>query len=131
MHVDGRQWLLLVIRFPGLNDSRAMKDYATKRGLAIFSTDVSSDDWRGIGASTIIRRTMWRLNRQKKGIILFHDTKYATAAAVPGLLRALKKGGYKVVHIVPKKAYDSLESAEARTSEPATIAGIATSPGPF
>lgn len=119
-------------RFPGLNDSRAMKAYAEKRGLAIFSTDVSSDDWRGIGASTIIRRTMSRLHRQQKGIILLHDTKYGTAAAVPGLLRALKKGGYKVVHIVPKRTYTSLESADARTvaPEPATIAGITTGPGP-
>lgn len=108
-------------RFPGLNDSTAMMNYAANRGFGIFSTDVSSDDWRGIGPSTIIRRTMSRLLFHKKGIILFHDTKYATAAAVPVLLKELKKRGYKIVHIVPRETYETLESAGV---EQATVAGI-------
>mgnify|MGYP000044190309 CR=1 FL=1 len=112
-------------RFPGLNDSRAMKAYAAKRGLAIFSIDISSDDWRGIGASTIIRRTMARARRHTKGIIIFHDTKYATASALPQLLRALKRGGFKIVHVVPKTPYSALESA---SGEQATVAGIASKP---
>ncbi len=113
-------------RFPGLNDSNVMKAYATKRGYAIFSTDVSSDDWRGIGATTIIQRTMSRLNQKQSGIILFHDTKFATAAAVPAFLRALKKGGYKIVHIVPVNNYGSLQSAAAENggAELATIAKL-------
>jgi peptidoglycan/xylan/chitin deacetylase (PgdA/CDA1 family) len=119
-------------RFPGLNDSKIMKAYASERGYAIFSTDVSSDDWRGIGANTIIRRTMARLKQKKSGIILFHDTKFATAAAVPALLRALKKSGYKIVHIVPESTYGSLKSADAGTgaAEHATIAKLAKSSQP-
>lgn len=115
-------------RFPGLNDSKIMKEYASKRGYAIFSTDVSSDDWRGIGASSIIRRTMARLHQKKSGIILFHDTKYATAAAVPALLQALKKGGYKIVHIVPEHNYGSLESVNAGSAgaEQSTVATLTT-----
>jgi peptidoglycan/xylan/chitin deacetylase (PgdA/CDA1 family) len=113
-------------RFPGLNDSNIAKAYATKRGYAIFSTDVSSDDWRGIGANTIIRRTMARLNQKQSGIILFHDTKFATATAVPALLRALKKGGYKIVHIVPENTYGTVKSVEAEIggAEQATIAKL-------
>jgi len=116
-------------RFPGLNDSKIMKAYATKRGYAIFSTDVSSDDWRGIGANTIIQRTMSRLKQKQGGIILFHDTKIATAAAIPGLLLALKKGGYKIVHIVPERTYGSVKSADAGAgaAEQAMIAKLATS----
>lgn len=113
-------------RFPGLNDSKAMKAYAAKRGLAIFSTDISSDDWRGIGPKTIIGRTMARTRRQSKGIIIFHDTKHATASALPRLLRALKKGGYKIVHIVPKTPFSALESA---SGEQATVAGMPAKPG--
>jgi len=111
-------------RFPGLNDSKAMMAYAARRGYAIFSTDVSSDDWRGIGARTIIRRTMARLNRQKRGIILFHDTKYATAAALPAFLKALKSSGYKIVHIVPDQTYEALKSVEPGEPEAATVAGL-------
>lgn len=118
-------------RFPGLNHSKAMNAYAEKRGYAIFSTDVSSDDWRKIGASTIIRRTMARLKQKKRGIILFHDTKKTTATALPKLLDALKKGGYKVVHIVPKRTYGTVQSASAEVnstmSQQATIAEL-TSP---
>ena len=102
-------------RFPGLNDSNRLNAYAANRGYAIFSTDVSSDDWRGISANTIVRRTMARLNQKQGGIILFHDTKNATAAAIPALLQALKKGGYKIVHIVPKRSYGSVKSADARS----------------
>jgi len=115
-------------RFPGLNDSKIMKAYAAKRGYAIFSTDVSSDDWRGIGANTIIRRTMSRLHQKQSGIILFHDTKYATAAAIPALLQALKKGGYKIVHIVPEHTYGAVKSADAGAdaAEQATVAELTT-----
>ena len=35
-------------------------------------------------------------------IILVHDFKHHTAEALPELLRQLKAGGYKVVHMVPK-----------------------------
>ena len=117
-------------RFPGLNHSKAMKAYAEQRGYAIFSTDVGSDDWRGIGANTIIRRTMARLKQKKSGIILFHDTRRATAAALPMFLKALKKGGYKVVHIVPKHTYGTVQAVDANstTSEQATVARL-TSPG--
>jgi peptidoglycan/xylan/chitin deacetylase (PgdA/CDA1 family) len=117
-------------RFPGLNHSKVMKAYAEQRGYAIFSTDVGSDDWRGIGASTIIRRTMVRLKQKGGGIVLFHDTKSATAAALPSFLKALKKGGYKVVHIVPKRTYGTVVSAKADSapSELDTVA-ILTPPG--
>jgi len=114
-------------RFPGLNDSSEMKEYAEKRGIAIFSTDVSSDDWRGIGAQTIIRRTMARLRHQTKGILLFHDTKHATATALPAFLRALKDGGYKVVHIVSRSNYMSLENVSIEQS---TLAGVPTGSTP-
>ena len=79
-------------RFPGLNDSTALNAYAANRGYAIFSTDVSSDDWRGISANTIVRRTMARLKQKQSGIILFHDTKNATAAAIPALLQMFSLG---------------------------------------
>jgi len=105
-------------RFPGLNHSKVMKAYAERRGYAIFSTDVGSDDWKKIGARTIIQRTMARLKQKKGGIVLFHDTKRATAAALPKFLKALKNGGYKVVHIVPKRTYGSIQAVDAKGTSP-------------
>lgn len=105
-------------RFPGLNDSKAMKQYASTRGFAVFSTDISTDDWRGIGPSTIIQRTMSRTKRKSKGIMIFHDTKWATAKALPRLLRVLKERGYKIVHIVPKKTYASPQQANSASTAP-------------
>jgi peptidoglycan/xylan/chitin deacetylase (PgdA/CDA1 family) len=45
---------------------------------------------------------MAKLQKRGKGIILMHDFRPATAEAMPELLRQLKAGGYKVVHMVPK-----------------------------
>jgi len=44
---------------------------------------------------------MERIEAAHGGIVLFHDTKKQTAAMLPAFLRALKRGGYRVVHIVP------------------------------
>lgn len=105
-------------RFPGLNHTKEMKAYASERGYAIFSTDVSSDDWLGVGPRTIIRRTMYRLKRTNGGIILFHDTKYSTARALPAFLKALKAGGYKIVHIVPEQTYVELQDTKVVSANP-------------
>ncbi len=112
-------------RFPGLKDSKAMIAHAARQNYAVFSTDVTSDDWRGIGPRTIIRRTMTRLRRQNGGIVLFHDTKRATATALPGLLKALKKDGYRIVHIVPHQTYDALRDVPTTgVPEAATVADL-------
>ena len=44
---------------------------------------------------------MRRLARRGGGIVLLHDTHASTAAMLPAFLRALKAGGYKIVHAVP------------------------------
>ncbi|MCG8561796.1 MAG: polysaccharide deacetylase family protein [Hyphomicrobiales bacterium] len=98
-------------RFPGLNHTRKLKDYLGTRDTAVFSCDIATDDWRGIGPRTILRRTLARLRRKGRGIVLFHDTKSSTAKALPKLLRALKQGGYRIVHIVPREAPAPVPSA--------------------
>lgn len=100
-----RQPIARFFRFPGMRDTPELKRYAAERGIAIISTDISSDDWMGIGPRAIIQRTMARLAKRGRGIILFHDRKPATATALPGLLRALKQKGYRIVHIVSRKPF--------------------------
>lgn len=100
-------------RYPGLNDTRKLNAYLSAKNIAVFSCDIPTDDWRGIGWQAILQRTLVWLRRRGRGIILLHDTKAATAKALPALLVALKKGGYKVVHIVPRKPYDAVPPAVA------------------
>jgi peptidoglycan/xylan/chitin deacetylase (PgdA/CDA1 family) len=42
-----------------------------------------------------------RVETNRGGIVLFHDTRAQTAAMLAGFLRALKNRGYRVVHVVP------------------------------
>jgi peptidoglycan-N-acetylglucosamine deacetylase len=46
-------------------------------------------------------------------VLLLHDIQARTAAALPAILRGLKQGGFKVVHVAP--ASDS-EAKTATTS---------------
>jgi hypothetical protein len=70
----------------------------------------------------VIKSVMSQLEKHGKGIILMHDFKRHTAEALPELLRQLKAGGYKVVHMVPKgevttvQKYDQILAHEDKLS---------------
>lgn len=89
-------------RFPYLRDTRALLKYVTKRNLTTFDVDVVSGDTDGYGVKRMVRATMSRLRKRGRGILLFHDIKKVTTRALPHILTALHKEGYKVVHVVPK-----------------------------
>jgi peptidoglycan/xylan/chitin deacetylase (PgdA/CDA1 family) len=88
-------------RFPGLAHTRALRDHLAGLGIAVFSADVMGDDWTGISADAIRARVMRRLLAWHGGIVLLHDTKLATDAMLPALLRDLEENGFHLVHIVP------------------------------
>ena len=66
----------------------------------------------------VIKTVMAKLQKLGKGIVLMHDFQQATASAAPELLKQLKDGGYKVVHITgktptePKKEYVDMVTKE-------------------
>lgn len=98
-------------RFPGLHDYEQMNKYLSDRHIANFSVDIVPGDTNGFSPARIIRNTLSQLRRRGKGILLLHDIKPATAAALPRLLSALKARGYKIVHIVPKKPFEPVPIA--------------------
>jgi peptidoglycan-N-acetylglucosamine deacetylase len=100
-------------RYPGLNDSTELNDYLAERNIAIISCDIGTDDWKGIGPSEIVARTLKRLERSGKGIVLFHDTKRATVEALPVLLDELARRGYRIVNIVPKSRDATIRAVNA------------------
>ena len=72
---------------------------------------------------------MTALAKNGKGILLMHDFQHVTAEAMPELLRQLKAGGYKIVHMVPKDPvttlanYDEMVRAKDKATRPATTRG--------
>jgi len=59
-----------------------------------------------------------RIDREKRGILLLHDTKQQTAAMLPALLRELKQRGYKIVALAPGESPPPTRPApEGWTSE--------------
>lgn len=88
-------------RFPDLQHPPQLLAYLAERNIATFSTDLDSFDFKLHKPEQVIKSVMSKLEKHGKGIILMHDFQRSTAEALPELLRQLKAGGYKVVHLVP------------------------------
>jgi peptidoglycan/xylan/chitin deacetylase (PgdA/CDA1 family) len=95
-------------RFPDLQQPRDAMTYLGTRNIAIFSTDIDSFDFKLHRPEDVVKSAMTKLAKNGKGIVLMHDFQHATAEAVPELLRQLKAGGYKIVHLVPKEPVTTL-----------------------
>jgi peptidoglycan/xylan/chitin deacetylase (PgdA/CDA1 family) len=95
-------------RFPQLQHGAGAVAYLGSRNVAIFSCDVDSFDFRAKGATQIINSVMTKIEKSGKGIVLMHDFQKHTAEALPLLLRRLKAGGYKVVHMKAKAPLQTL-----------------------
>ena len=88
-------------RFPGFASSPALLDWLKARGIVVFGADVWASDWNAMTPGFELKRLMHRIAKVGHGIVLLHDTKAETARMLPAFLRALKKGGYRIVHVVP------------------------------
>jgi peptidoglycan/xylan/chitin deacetylase (PgdA/CDA1 family) len=109
-------------RFPALQHPPQLMSYLAERNVGVFSTDIDSRDFKLHKPEDVIKSVMSQLEKHGKGIILMHDFKQHTAEAMPELIRQLKAGGYKVVHMVPKgevttvPKYDEMLSHEDKLS---------------
>jgi peptidoglycan/xylan/chitin deacetylase (PgdA/CDA1 family) len=123
-------------RFPYLLQSPQALSYLAERNIAIFSTDIDSRDFRLHKPEDVIKSVMAQLEKHGKGIVLMHDFHRNTAEALPELIRQLKDGGYKIVHMVPKGELTSLPKYDdmvrqkyklsANTARPENRVGHAT-----
>ncbi|MEM7694371.1 MAG: polysaccharide deacetylase family protein [Pseudomonadota bacterium] len=86
-------------RFPYLADSRVLRSAIRSRGSVIIDVDIDSKDYFKTSGSRVLARTMARLRKRGRGIILFHDIHARTASMLPDLLATLRREGYKVVHL--------------------------------
>jgi peptidoglycan/xylan/chitin deacetylase (PgdA/CDA1 family) len=88
-------------RFPGFGRNKDVESWMAARNMASFGADLWASDWNPMTPDQQLKQVMGRLKETGGGIVLMHDTKQQTAAMVPAFLRALKAGGYRVVHIEP------------------------------
>ncbi len=86
-------------RFPYLKRSSAVQTYLSKKGFLTVGVDIDSSDWKHTNGASIVNSVLGQLKYRKRGIILFHDIKRATARVLPRLLGELKRRGYRVVHL--------------------------------
>jgi peptidoglycan/xylan/chitin deacetylase (PgdA/CDA1 family) len=104
-------------RFPYLQDSPETIKYLASRNQAVFSTDLDSFDFKGGRPETMIARVMRNLKKRGKGILLFHDIQKTTARAMPQLLKELKKGGFKIVHLTSKEPATTLPAHDEKVAK--------------
>ncbi|MCL8382010.1 polysaccharide deacetylase family protein [Xanthobacter aminoxidans] len=89
-------------RFPGFASTPQLLAYLETKGIAVFGADLWASDWNVMTPEAELDLVMKRLDAAGGGIVLFHDTKPYTAAMIPAFLKALKRNGYSIVHMVPK-----------------------------
>jgi peptidoglycan/xylan/chitin deacetylase (PgdA/CDA1 family) len=87
-------------RFPGFASSPALLERLERRGITVFGADLWASDWSRISPSEELALVLGRIEANRGGIVLLHDTKARTAAMLPAFLRALKVRGYRIVHVV-------------------------------
>ncbi len=95
-------------RFPDLQQPPQLLEYLGTRNIATFSTDIDTFDFKMRKPDDVVKSIMTKLAKNGKGIVLMHDFQHATAEAMPEILRQLKAGGYKIVHMVPKQPVTTL-----------------------
>ncbi len=115
-------------RFPALQHPPTMVTYLGNRNVAIYSCDVDSFDFRAKNADKIVETVMGKLDKNGKGIILMHDFQKHTAEALPLLLRKLKAGGYKVVHMRAKAQLQTIASYDEALAKDSKLPTVSARP---
>jgi hypothetical protein len=90
-------------RVPGLGRTPAVEKFLAAHQMVVWSSDTVADDWTPISADQVLRRALRRLEEKGRGILLLHDIQPRTALALPALLRELKRRGFRIVHVVPRR----------------------------
>jgi peptidoglycan/xylan/chitin deacetylase (PgdA/CDA1 family) len=91
-------------RFPGFAASPELLGWLERRGIVVFGADLWASDWLPMAPEDEVSLVLRRLEASGGGILLLHDPRAQTVAALPSLLRELKRGGYRIVHVVPADA---------------------------
>jgi peptidoglycan/xylan/chitin deacetylase (PgdA/CDA1 family) len=103
-------------RPPYLSMTKELERYLNSRGIMVWSIDVDSEDWTSSNDDEVLIRTLDRLEKAGKGILLMHDIQPVTVRVLPKLLVELQKRNFRIVHVIPAK--DNLAKAAGVNSSP-------------
>jgi peptidoglycan/xylan/chitin deacetylase (PgdA/CDA1 family) len=98
---SGRMPKTPFFRFPGFASSPALLDRLERRRIVVFGADLWASDWNPMSPQFELQLVLARVEANRGGIVLFHDSRAQTAAMLAGFLRALKNRGYRLVHVIP------------------------------
>jgi peptidoglycan-N-acetylglucosamine deacetylase len=88
-----------MFRFPGLNESPALAGWLSDRDILVVSAEAGTDDWRGLRAGSILRRTVSAMEASGGGVLILHETRPQMILALPDLLDTLSARGFTFVQI--------------------------------
>ncbi len=109
----------------GSKDDELLK-MTKELGMRSIMWNIDSLDWGDPLADSIVERVMKRLEKNKRGIILFHDIHKQTVQALPSLLKKLTEEGYSFVDIDGKPFINkSLEVENIKGTHSKTATEIA------
>lgn len=101
-------------RAPFLSINREIERYILSRGLMVWSIDADSLDWTFTTPQKMVERSIAELERVGKGTLLMHDIKPVTVRALPALLAELKRRDFRIVHVTPSPAAQSMNARSAQ-----------------
>jgi peptidoglycan-N-acetylglucosamine deacetylase len=104
-------------RFPGLNNSPALRSWLGGQGITVVSAEAGTDDWRGISSEAIYQRTLARMEEAGGGVLILHETRPNMMAVLPRLLDELNRRGFRFVRI--SASPDASRTASAANAQPA------------
>ncbi|MBI3543039.1 MAG: polysaccharide deacetylase family protein [Deltaproteobacteria bacterium] len=90
-------------RFPYGYASKTLQAFVKKHEIATFFWNMDSLDWKIRNPVALLQNVIRELDREKGGIILFHDIQEQTAIVLPHVLEEIKKRGMTTVLFVPKQ----------------------------
>jgi len=99
----------ILFRPPYGSKDAALDDMALQKGLISVMWNVDSMDWADPIPESIADRTLRRLDKVGRGILLFHDIHKQTVKALPDILKGLSERGYRVVAL-DGRAFDKKKS---------------------
>ncbi|MNL23633.1 Peptidoglycan-N-acetylglucosamine deacetylase [compost metagenome] len=90
------------MRFPGGTSNEAIDAYVYGEGLSIWHWNMDSLDFKTPNPAEIVARVKRLLEKNRKGVILFHDIKHQTVLALPEIMHYLEDNNYKLILPVEK-----------------------------
>ncbi len=88
-------------RFPYGARSTALQELVKSKGLATFFWNMDSLDWKIRNPALLLDRVVGELEREGRGILLFHDIHEQTVLVIPHVLEELARRGFTTVVYVP------------------------------